>query len=112
MLSVSSLVLFLIELKIIYLFLRWVFFCQFNHYLLNLHFGYSDSEHIKIDANGVYLRVDQTGITDIQTNQKIELILPEDVEYHCKIGSGNGGIVKLAYHKKLGYPLAVKIINV
>lgn len=48
---------------------------------INLHFGYRDSEHIKIDANGVYLRVDQTGITDIATNQKIELILPEDVEY-------------------------------
>jgi len=23
-----------------------------------LHFGYRDKEHIKIDANGVYMRVD------------------------------------------------------
>ena len=40
------------------------------------------------------------------------MILPEDVEYHHQIGSGNGGVVKLAYHKKDKYPMAVKIINV
>ena len=58
------------------------------------------------------MRVDQTGVLDLLTNQKIEFILPEDVDYQYQIGSGNGGIVKLAYHKKLKFPLAVKIINV
>lgn len=46
------------------------------------------------------MRVDQTGVLDLLTNQKIEFILPEDVDYQYQIGSGNGGIVKLAYHKK------------
>jgi hypothetical protein len=40
------------------------------------------------------------------------MILPEDLEYEHQIGSGNGGIVKLAYHKKLNFKVAVKIINV
>ena len=73
---------------------------------------YRDKEHIKIDANGVYMRVDSTGITDISTNQKIQMIVPEDIEYDCQIGSGNGGIVKLAYHRTEKFPMAVKIINV
>lgn len=45
---------------------------QIGFFEINLHIiSYSDKEHIKIDANGVYMRVDQTGITDISTNQKI-----------------------------------------
>lgn len=41
------------------------------------------------------------------------MILPEDIEYGHQIGSGNGGVVKLAQHKKLkDFKLAVKIINV
>ena len=40
------------------------------------------------------------------------MILPEDLVYDHQIGSGNGGVVKLAYHKKLNIPMAVKIINV
>ena len=83
----------------------------YGHFLI-FHFGYRDKEHIKIDANGVYMRVDQTGVLDLNSNQKIELIMPEDVAYQYQIGSGNCGIVKLAYHKKLKFPLAVKIINV
>ena len=58
------------------------------------------------------MRVDEKGITDFQTNQTIQMILPEDIEYNQQIGSGNGGVVKLAYHKKLKFPIAVKIINV
>ena len=41
------------------------------------------------------------------------MILPEDVEYLHQIGAGNGGVVKLATHKKQrDFKLAVKIINV
>lgn len=64
--------------------------------IILLLFTYRNKDYIKIDANGVYMRVDQTGITDISTNQKIQMILPEDVEYGHQIGSGNGGVVKFA----------------
>ena len=73
---------------------------------------YIDKNGIIIDANGVYMLVDTTGVTDFQTNEKFHMILPSDIIYHHKIGSGNGGVVRKAIHKSTGIPLAVKIINV
>jgi len=56
--------------------------------------------------------VDETGVTDTFTNQKISMILPQDLDYLHQIGSGNGGVVKLAIYKQTNLPVAIKIINV
>jgi hypothetical protein len=32
---------------------------------------FSDQNYIRIDVNGVFMLVDTTGITDLQTNKKI-----------------------------------------
>mgnify|MGYP002641331454 FL=1 len=56
--------------------------------------------------------VDNEGLTDYATGERVQMILPQDVHYEEEIGSGNGGIVKRAIHKQTGMPLAIKIINV
>ena len=73
---------------------------------------YSDKNGIKIDAKGVYMCVDNEGVTDYATGERNQMILPQDVHYQEEIGSGNGGVVKKAVHKSTGMPLAIKIINV
>jgi hypothetical protein len=56
--------------------------------------------------------VDTTGITDLQTNKKIMEILPDQIIYKEKIGSGNGGVVHRGYHIQSKKELAIKIINI
>lgn len=56
--------------------------------------------------------VDNQGLTDFQTGERVYTIQPQDVEYLEDLGFGNGGVVKKAYHKPSGMPLAIKIINV
>ena len=56
--------------------------------------------------------VDNNGLTDYQTGERVNLISPKDVTYEEDLGFGNGGVVKKAIHTATGTPLAIKIINV
>ena len=47
---------------------------------------FRDKNGITIDARGVYMLVDSTGITDFKQNRKIAIILPKDLEYSSVIG--------------------------
>ena len=71
-----------------------------------------DQNYIRIDVNGVFMLVDTTGITDLQTNKKIMEILPDQIIYKEKIGAGNGGVVHRGYHILSKIELAIKIINI
>lgn len=50
-----------------------------KHLFSNILCLFSDGNHIKIDASGVYIVIDQTGITDQATNTKISMIEPSDI---------------------------------
>lgn len=57
--------------------------------------------------------IDQTGITELTSNQKLAMIRPQDLEYdEAVLGKGNGGVVRKAMYKPANLPLAVKVINV
>jgi hypothetical protein len=40
-----------------------------------------DKNGIKIDAKGVYMCVDNEGVTDYATGERNQMILPQDVHY-------------------------------
>jgi hypothetical protein len=52
-----------------------------------------DKNGIKIDSKGLFISVDNEGLTDYTTGERNNQILPQDISYLEEIGSGNGGIV-------------------
>lgn len=55
------------------------------------------------------IKIDNQGSVDLQTGQRYQQILKQDLVYGEVLGRGNGGVVRAGIHKASGIPVAIKV---
>ncbi len=58
------------------------------------------------------IKIDEKGSVDMQTGQRYQQLLKNDLEYGEVLGRGNGGMVRRGLHKASGIPIAVKVSKI
>ena len=58
------------------------------------------------------MKLDNEGSLNLQTGDRIISIMPQELEDGPILGQGNGGLVRVAIHKQLGIPFAVKVSKI